>query len=99
MNNKPSIALTTTSERPQNKTCDSVPMVIRVGNHTFIASGFHFHIPNQTDAGDHAPTRGSHIGVGADMDQVIEILINPKPHYPCGLSTFQQPHNTIIKMN
>lgn len=95
MNNKQSIALKTTIERPQNIGCGHASG----GHHIFLASGFHFHINNQMDAGDPDRYRESHIGVGADMDQVIEILINSKPHDQRGLSTFQQPHNTRLKMN
>lgn len=76
-------------------------------DHTFLSKWLSFYIKNQMDAGDPDRYRESHIGVGADMDQVIEILINSKPHIQRGLSTacpealewIQQPHNIIIKMN
>lgn len=94
MKNKLTIKLKQTNERPQNIRCGPD----QVEYHTILASGFPFHIPNQMDAGERKTKSVSHIGVGADMVQVIEILINPKPHDQRGLSTFQQPNNNKQKM-
>jgi hypothetical protein len=58
-------------------------------DHIFLVSGLLTHVQDQTDAGGPHITVVPHIGVGADMGQAIEILINRK-----GLSTFQQPTDT-----